>query len=246
MSPSNSQSKGLLSRVRNRLSRLAGGIAGGGRAPTAGIGGGFSVSYEEEWNDLVEQVDNYTQKVGAAVVQTWEVGAAELSRVLIGLPDEKSMIERYSDSLVPTLTEFQDLHKKCSGAMAEGFKAGTANASMAAATAPLGALVDGLGGRAAAGWLKTAIYLEPIFALAVDPAAAKLRFEAAGAELAKGCDLAQATLRTELGAVPQNPKLWDGVCEAFDKWQLRLVRELEIEMTKATRQLVADVRAGRA
>lgn len=235
-------SKGLLSRVANRLSRLAGTKS----APAAGIGGGFGPAYEEEWNELVEQVDNYTQKVGAAVVQTWEVGAAELGRVIIGMPDEKNLIERYSDSLVPTLTPFQDLHKKCSGAMADGYKAGVATSTMAAATVPLAGLVDGLGGRALEGWGKTAAYLEPIFALSADPAGARARFEAYGAEVSKGCDTAHETLRTELAAIPRNPKLWDGVCDAFDKWQLRLVRELEIGMTKATRQLVADVRAGRA
>ena len=42
------------------------------------------------------------------------------------------------------------------------------------------------------------------------------------------------------------PRLWDAVCEAFDQWQLKLVREVEISMTQATRGLVADVRAGRA
>jgi hypothetical protein len=51
------------------------------------------------------------------------------------------------------------------------------------------------------------------------------RFEAYGVEVSKGCDTAQETLRTELAAIPRNPKLWDGVCDAYDKWQLRLVRE---------------------
>ena len=68
---------GILTRVKNRLI---------GKKPVSGIGPLFARSYEEDWNELVEQVDNYTQKTGAAVVQTWEVGAAELGRALHGRP----------------------------------------------------------------------------------------------------------------------------------------------------------------
>lgn len=234
--------KGLLSRVKSRLQEF--GI--GGKPQLPGIGPGFTPAYEEEWNELVEQVDNYTQKLGAAVVQSWEVGAAELGRVVVGRPDEKVLIERFSDALVPTLTPFQDLHKKCSGAMAQGYTAGTQRDSLSAASAPLYHMVDGLGGRAAEGWGKTTDYLEPVFALCADPAAAKARFRAAGDEIAKGCDVAQAVLKQNLDGMPEKPKLWDGVCDSFDNWQARLVRELEIAITAATRALVADIKAQKA
>lgn len=234
--------KGLLSRVKNRLSGLGIGV----RPPPPGIGPGFSPAYEEEWNELVEQVDNYTQKLGAAVVQTWEVGAAELGRAVIGLPNEKSTIERYSDALVPTLSPFQDLHKKCSGAMAQGLAAGTDQNSMAAATAPLHHMVDGLGTRAQEGWAKTADYLGPVFDLTRDPAKARQAFLAVGPEIAKACDDAQGVLKQNLDGIPQNPKLWSGVCDSFDNWQLRLVRGLEIAITRAARELVAEVKAARA
>lgn len=234
-----SERRGLLSRVRSRLRRLV-----GNPAPAAGIGTGFHAGYEEDWNELVEQVDHYTQKVGAAVVQTWEVGAAELGRVVHGHPQDKQLIERYSDSLVPYLTPFQDLHKKCKGAMSEGFAAGTAQGSMSAATAPLWRMVDGLGDRAVEGWAKTAAYLDPLWQTCPDPTAARERFLSGGPRVRKACDDAQAVLRQNLEAAPTRPTLWAAVCDSFDAWQLKLTRELEVCMTDLERQLVADVRAG--
>lgn len=234
-----SEPRGLLARVKNRINRLR-----GQPAAAAGIGPGFHPDYEEEWNELVEQVDNYTQKVGAAVVQTWEVGAAELGRAVHGHAQDKQLIERFSDSLVPYLTPFQDLHKHAKSAMTQGFAAGTRQGSMAAATAPLAQMVDGLGDRAVEGWEKTAEYLAPVFALTADPPASRAKFHATSARVRRACDDAQAVLRKELEALPSRPKLWSGVCDSFDAWQLRLTRELEICMTEAERQLVADVRAG--
>jgi hypothetical protein len=236
-----SERRGLLSRVKNRLSRIAG---GGAVAKGAGIGPGFGIAYEEDWNELVEQVDNYTQKVGAAVVQTWEVGAAEMGNAVRGLKEDKAMIERFSDALVPTLTPFQDLHKKCSGAMQQGFGAGVSGNSMAAATRPLVGLVDGLGDRAFEGWTKTATYLEPMFALCRNPEESRDRFLAFGPELAAGCAKAQAVLQQNLDGVPNQPRLWGGICDSFDAWQLALTRELEISMTRAAKELVKDVREG--
>ncbi len=238
-----SERLGLLSRVKNRLSRLAG---AGGQARGAGIGPSFPASYEEDWNELVEQVDNYTQKVGAAVVQTWEVGAAEVGRVVRGHEKDKEFVERFSDALVPTLSPFQDLHKKCSGAMSQGFAAGVQANALAAATNPLVGLVDGLGDRAFEGWGKTAAYLEPLFALCADPEASKDRFLASGPEIARACAASQAVLRKSLDGAASQPKLWVGVCDSYDAWQLALVRDIEITVTRATKDLAADIRAGRA
>lgn len=225
--------------MKNRLAGLR-----GKPAATAGIGPGFSPAYEEEWNELVEQVDNYTQKIGAAVVQTWEVGAAELGRVVQGHAEDKMLVERWSDALVPFLTPFQDLHKKCKGAMAEGFAAGTEQGTLAAATAPLPAMLDGLGLRAVDGWKKMADYLEPLWKHAADPEAARHRFVAAAPRIQKACDDAQATLRRALDEAPRRPRLWDGVCDAFDAWQLALTRDIEVIVTEVARQAVRDVREG--
>jgi hypothetical protein len=105
-------------------------------------------------------------------------------------------------------------------------------------------MVDGLGTRASEGWRKTAAYLEPIFDLCADPIGAKARFIEGGAEISRACASAQAVLEQLLEGLPGEAKLWDGMCDSWDAWQLALVRELEISITKSARGLVADVRAG--
>lgn len=219
---------GLLSRVKNRL--LPG-------RPAPRLGAAFTRAHAAEWPDLVEQVDNYTQKTGAAIVQSWEVGAAELGRVLRGRADEKALIERFSDALVPTLSPFQDLHKKASAVMASGLAEGNATGRVDAATAALNALVDGLGGRAAAGWVKTVEYLEPVLLTRPDPDAARAALLAHGERLDAACRTAGAVLAAELARAPERPTLWAAVTDPFDAWQARLVRELEIALTDATRAL---------
>ncbi len=224
---------GLLTRVKNRLL---------GKKPSPAIGTGFPASYAEEWTDLIEQVDNYGQKVGAAVVQSWEVGAAELGRALQGRAGENVLIERFSDALVPTLTPFQDLHKKTTAAMKQGLDRGGASGQIGPATEALASLVAGLGVEAAAGWVKTVEYLDPILAGCAAPEearAAMLRHQGA---LRDACDAAEAVLVAELARAPARATLWDAVTEPFDQWQLKLVRELEIAITVAVRELVGNVR----
>lgn len=229
---------GILSRVKNRL---VGKITG--KKTTSGIGPAFARSSEEDWNELVEQVDNYTQKTGAAVVQTWEVGAAELGRAIHGRTDAKQLIERYSDALVPTLTPFQDLHKKNSGVMKAGFDRGVSTGQLSAATEALLVLVNGLDVGAAEGWTKTVEYLEPIVQVCKEPDAARAALLAHGLGIRAACDSARAVLAVELARGAERPTLWEAVTEPFDRWQLKLVRELEITLTVATRELAKNVRA---
>lgn len=226
---------GLLSRVKNHLL--------GKKAPPPGIGPAFPAAYTEEWNELVEQVDNYGQKVGAAIVQSWEVGAAELGRSVHGKPGDKVLIERFSDALVPTLTPFQDLHKKTTVAMKLGLEQGTAANQIGVANRALLGLVDGLGASAESGWAKSCEYLEPIFLGCGNPDHARGAMLAHGPSLRAACDAAHAVLAAELATAPARATLWVAVTEPFDLWQLRLVRELEIALTNATRELAANARA---
>ena len=226
---------GLLSRVKARLS---------GKKSPVGIGAGFARSYEEEWNELVEQVDNYGQKVGAAIVQSWEVGAAELGRAAFRRGDldpaaQKVLIERFSDALVPTLTPFQDLHKKTSVAMKAGFARGSSSGQIAQANSELLGLVAGLGESGDAGWAKSVEYLGPMFDLCADPDAARAAMRRHGEGVRAACTAAEAVLAAELAQAPGRASLWVAVTEPFDRWQLKLVRELEITITAASRELVA-------
>lgn len=224
---------GLLSRIRARLS--------GGRARAA-LGPAFRPDLEDEWNELGEQVDAELKKIGASVVGAWEVGAAELGRVVVGRPDDKALIERFSDALVPTLQPFQDLHKHCSTAMNEGLRAGRRDATLAAATAPLSKLAEGLGDRAAEGWARTTKHLEPLFTAAADPARARARFAEGGDAVRRACAGAETVWNARLAALPEAPTLWAGLTGAAEAWQLALTRELEIAIDGYAKGLVADVR----
>ena len=147
---------GLLTRLKNRL-----------RPPsTSTLGDRFTPTLEEAWNELEEQVDAEFKKAGSSVVGAWEVGAAELGRVLVGHADDRGLVERYSDALVPTLQPFQDLHKGIGTAFRAGLAAGRASGRLESATAPLAALMVGLDERAGEGWAKTTRHLQPLFALA--------------------------------------------------------------------------------
>lgn len=223
---------GLLSRIRARLS-----------APRRAVGPAFLPEHEEVWDELVEQIDAELKKVGSAVVGAWEVGAAELGRVVIGRADDRAAIERYSDALVPTLQPFQDLHKGCAAAMAEGKRAGRASGRLADATAPLLRLVEGLGARAAAGWDKTARHLEPV--LAGCPEGAEDRFRAGGPALVDACARAEQVYRERLAALHDAPDLWRGLTGATEAWQLALTRELEFVLDRHAKGLVADVARAR-
>ena len=225
---------GILSRVKNRLL---------GKRPAKAIGPGFPLAYKEERAELIEQVDNYGQKVGAAVVQSWEVGAAELGRALQGKPDEKMLIERFSDALVPALTPFQDLHKKTTVAMKLGFDRGSDAGQIAAANLAVASLVEGLGPSAREGWTKSVEYLRPLFETCADGEGARVAMLGHAPAMEAACVAAEAVLLAELAKAAGRATLWEAVTEPFDQWQLKLVRELEIAITHATRELVVNVRA---
>ena len=224
--------RGLLSRLRNRASG----------APKV-VGMRFAPSMEDDWKELEEQVDAHAKRPGTALVASWEVAASELARCTLGRDDEKTLIDRFSDGLVPALTPFQDIHKGVPSALREGLEAGKRDESMASATRPLVMLVNGLDARVPVGWAKTVEYLDPVYALARDPAAARAAMAPVGDRLAIACRDAEAILRDRLSRLPQAELLWDGVLDPFDAWQLALSREIELGVYAATRGMVAALRA---
>lgn len=224
--------KDIVSRLRARF---------GADTPIAGpVGMAFTPAMEPEWQELEEQVDAALKQVGSAVVASWEVGAAEIARVIIGLPDERALIERYSDALVPTLSAFQDLHKGCPGAFAEGLRAGRADGTLTSATRPLVMLFSGLDQRAQDGWAKTTEYLEPLFERC--RAGTPVRAAFAAAPLAEACRKGESTLRSTLSTLPRAASLDDGVVEAFEAARDAMVRDLEFALHTPTRALAAGLR----
>jgi len=233
---------GLLTRLRTRL-----GARSADRArPAAGIGPHFTPAMVEVWKELEEQVDGELKKSGSSVVSAWEVGAAELGRALRGVADDRALVERYSDALVPALQPFQDLHKGIGTAMQHGLREGLATHTLAAATAPLATLLVGLDERAAAGWEKTAAHLAPLFARCARPEEARVRFLAGARELRQACADADLVWRARLAALPEAPGLWEGVTGAAEAWQLAVTRALELAIDRQVKALAAAVAEGRA
>jgi hypothetical protein len=200
---------------------------------------------EEEWNELVEQVDAEFKKVGAALVGSWEVGAAELGRVIVGDPDDARLVERFSDALVPTQQPFTNLHKGCSAAMQRGLRAGLSAGRIDVAVAPLQQLVDALGPEVDAGWPKTRAYLDPIVSRCKDPKGAAARFDAGGPALGAAAVEASGVLRARLAALPQAPTLYVGLTDAVEAWQQALGRSVEMIVVGRAKDLVREVREGR-
>ncbi|MDP2316071.1 MAG: hypothetical protein Q8P41_24450 [Pseudomonadota bacterium] len=227
---------GLLSRLRTRLR--------GSSAPSA-IGPRFTPAMAEVWVELEEQVDGELKKAGSSIVGSWEVGAAELGRAIVGLDDDRVLVERYSDALVPTLQPFQDLHKGIAAAMQAGLRAGTSAGSLAAATAPLARLMEGLDDKAAEGWAKTTLHLEPLIQRCARPDDARDRFAAGGRVLRQACADADLVWRARLDTLPEAPGLWEGLTGAAEAWQLSITRALELGVDRQVKGLVAGMREAR-
>lgn len=225
--------RGLLGRLR-------------GRPAAAGpIGRTFTPAMEAVWPELEEAVDGYLKKVGSSVVASWEVATTELARATNGIEGERALLERYSDAIVPTLSAFQDLHKGCPTAMVDGLAAGRASKDLARATLPLLKLVDGLDGRAVAGWQKTVAYLDPVFAKTTSPDTVRATFAAHGDAVGAACRAADQVLRDGLARSPLATSLEAALSDALDAWQAALTRELEIVIYRATQPIAAAVRAAR-
>ncbi len=223
--------RGLLSRLRGRAT-----------AAPAVVGLQFVPAMEQEFGELTEEVDAQVKRTGTAMVASWEVAASELARVTIGMEGEKVLLERFSDGLVPALTPFQDLHKASASAVREGIEAGRREGSMAAATRPLVMLVHGLDVGVESGWAKTLDYLEPLFALAKNPAAARAAMEPAGARMAAASREGEQVLRDKLSKLPQATSLTEGVLEPFEAWQAVVCREIEMATYAATRGMIKEIR----
>ncbi len=224
---------GWLSRVRARLHRA--------EAP-AFVGQAWCEEVAEVWPELEDQIDAHLRRPGTAAVSTWEVASSELARRLIGELDERQLIDRFSDGLVPTLDALQGPHKGLPGALAEGRRAGEAAGSLSSATRPLVLLPHGLDAELEAGWAKTVAWMAPVLIGSPRPAEALAALGAAGPKLGAAAREAEAVLRTELARLPQSPKAGPGLIDPFERWGDVLCRGIEMEMFTAARAFIAHAR----
>jgi hypothetical protein len=224
---------GWLDRVRARLQ---------GAQRSAAVGAEWSGAVAEVWPELQDQVDAHLRRPGTAAVSTWEVAASELARRLIGEEDERRLIDRFSDGLVPTLDALQAPHKALPSALAEGERAGSAARTLAAATRPLVLLPHGLDASLEAGWAKTVAWMDPLLVASPRPDEARAALAAAGPRLAACAREAETTLRAELARLPQAKSPMAGIVDPFERWGDVLCRGIEVETFNAARAFIAAVR----
>lgn len=227
---------GIQNRVQSRISSAT------GKSGATKIGLEFTPALEKEWEDIPEQIDAYTKKVGSSIVGSWEVAAAEVGRTVIGLPNDQSLIDRFSDALVPTLSPFQDLHKKAPTVSKAALKAARASGDVRSLAPEIQKLTAGLGPEARAGWAKTVEYLEPLLGLSQE-AGLKDRMLEAGPKLEQLASEADRVLAERLAQVQDAPSLFKGVCDAVEAWQLQLCRDLELVLDVPTQTMIKALKA---
>ena len=228
------------SKLQDKLSSTIIGRASAGKSSAkhgSKIGVQFTNVLEKEWEEIPEQVDAYTKKVGSAIVGSWEVAAAEIGRTVIGLPNDQVLIDRFSDALVPTLSPFQDLHKKAPTSCKNALKAARTTGDVRSLGPEIQKLAVGLGPSAREGWAKTVEYLEPLIELSRDPGL-KQRMLEAGPKLEQVAVAAEAILQERLSNIQEETTLFGGVCDSVEAWQLALCRDLELALDVPTQHLI--------
>jgi hypothetical protein len=224
---------GLLNRLRQRIDRRL-------HPPAPKAGPVWTEQMEKEWEDLPEQVDAALKKLGSAAVGTWEVGAADLGRVLIGQPQERSLMERYSDGLVPTLEPYQELHRRCAGQMQRALVAARAG-GLPALEPEFTGILEGLSGRVDEGWDKTVTWLAPLIALSGHPAELERELRTRGGQLRESAQVNEQKLRERLRVLPQE-NLYENLCEVWEEYQQDMCRDIEVILDSATQMLVGALR----
>ncbi|MCB9777278.1 MAG: hypothetical protein H6742_01775 [Alphaproteobacteria bacterium] len=233
--PPGGRLRGLARRVRDR-------VAGAGRDS----GAGFDASQDMAFAVLQEEGDSAWQRVGASLVSAWEIGLTDTSRALAGrIPDDdrRRLVERISDALVPTQQPLNDAKAAFSRAVTDGTREGLAAGRLDVATAPLAAVMAGVGADLAGGWEKTTGYLAPVFEVLPDPEAARAAFREVGPALQQLFDEQGATFARALAALPEGDDLEHDLREAVDAWYAATSRGVEVTVYRGRTVLVDAARA---
>lgn len=225
---------GLLNRLRQRIDRRLHPPAPQ-RAPT------WTEQMEKDWDDLPDQVDAALKKLGSAAVGTWEVGAADLGRVLIGQPNEKTLMDRYSDGLVPTLDPYQELHRRCGGQMQRALVAARAG-GLPALEQEFTGILEGLSGRVDEGWDKTVTWLAPLVAMTGNPGELDRELRTRGGQLRESAQVNEQRLRERLRLLRPEQNIYDNLCDIWEEYQQGMCRDIEVILDSATQMLVGALR----
>lgn len=218
---------GLLSRVKGRMKRAL-----GGAPPPEKPAAPFDAATAEMWKELREQYALGYQTMGAAVVASWEVTAAEIHAAGRRRSAERApeWVTRFSDALVPTLSPIQAADRACDKVWKQSTRAATASGKLADAMPALSAHARDLGAAVQAGWPGTADWIEPVVVGLGVEEAGRARLAAVGAALRAAIDGRAADLTRALEAVPLADDVESAFLDAIEAWRHGTAQDLEVAL----------------
>ena len=203
--------------------------------------GVFTPEMLEIWPELMPQAGGQGELLAAAVTATWEVGLADIGRVLREVHPERAaaFVERASDALVPLLTPIQALPKSLEQAVEQGGRQGERSGKVLDAVAPTVAVVKAVPADLDKAWAELVAYLE------LEPVPeVRASLEGQGSALVAIASDAAKDFHTACGALPQEERVELAFMGALDVWRRDLARGLEIELYRS-RTLILDAVAAK-
>lgn len=228
--------RGLAKRVMDRVA---------GPAP---VGDGFGPGSARAFAALDDNAESTFSSVGAALVGSWEVLLADVSRSLGPIPQEQraKLVERLSDALVPTMGTLQHGERPFKAALQAGVKVALRSGRLSDASDPLVAQLETLGEPVATGWSKTVQYLQPVCDTLPEPDKLRASLAFIGGELRRVFDSEAAAFRQRMGALPRATAIEPALFEAMEAWKQGVIRGVEIAVYEARTRLVEAANRRRA
>lgn len=192
--------------------------------------GQFTPEMEEIWPELMPQAGGQGELLAAAVTATWEVGLADIGRVMRARHPERAaaFVERSSDALVPLLTPIQALPKSLEQAVERGGIQGQRSGKLLDAVAPTVAVVKAVPADLESAWMELVAYLE------LEPVPqVRGALEGQGVVLRELAQVAAQEFHGACGLLPEEPRPELAFMGVLDIWRRNLARGLEIELYRA-------------
>lgn len=202
--------------------------------------GAFTPELMELWPELMPQAGGQGELLAAAVTATWEVGLADIGRVLRQTHPERAaaFVERASDALVPLLTPIQALPKAFEQAVEQGGRQGERSGKVLDAVAPTVAIVKGVPGDLEKAWGELVAYLE------LEPVPeVRTALEGQGSALAALSLAAAKDFHSACGLLPEEERVELAFMGALDVWRRDVARGLEIELYRSRTLILEAVAA---
>jgi hypothetical protein len=154
--------------LRSLISRAKRRFVGAPAGPKVGAPVRWEPALAEDWTSMRDEFKLCFQTMASATVASWEVASADLHRRLRDAKGQEvatPMLERFSDSLVPSLAAIQDAERGVAAVWKKSEAAAQTSGTMEQPLALVAAHARSVGAGFAEGWPKTVAYLEPLHAL---------------------------------------------------------------------------------